>query len=598
MKKQFLRVFLTVVITVLMFALSMSGSAAFSMTDCQGESVEVYTFAEFKTALENYSKFDNIVLKNNITITDDANSYMINITKSGAVAVDFNGYKLKVNSKATKYLFNVTGQSHLYFVDSMTNGGEVVFNTTQPEAALVRVSHVFAKIYNVNADFIMGDTYKTTTDSSDTAVFRVDLANDINILGGVVNNAMLNGNGVCIVSNGDNKGRLNVRIGGATLQADKHCVTFDPDYVASISLGSGRFESLNSNKGLYERIKVPASSVITVKDLWYTSAAGSDAYIYIGGSRFYDTNRKVKDLSKSDINVDKMCCDGLSNASDFILLRCAGGHVRICGSCNLKFRYFDSHNFKKQNGTLATCTTNGKTTGQKCSDCKYSTSKTIPKTGHKLTYVQGQAASCGVDGIKEHYYCTACKSYFSDAAGNNEISQSSVVIKNNHVIENKSAVSATCTKTGLTAGIYCQTCKTYKLKQETIPAKGHDYSGNWVVTHYPSCQEEGLKVNTCNNCNEKQEQSIAKTAHVDSDDDGKCDICRKKLTIFDDVTPEAPDYPNDSDNGNNNSNSGNVNCNCNCHAKGIKNFFFKIGLFFQRIFRTNKYCKGCGVAHY
>lgn len=39
------------------------------------------------------------------------------------------------------------------------------------------------------------------------------------------------------------------------------------------------------------------------------------------------------------------------------------------------------------------------------------------------------------------------------------------------------------------------------------------------------------------------------------------------------------------------------NCSCNCHAGGIKKFFFKIGLFFQKIFKKNKTCK-CGIKHY
>ena len=38
-------------------------------------------------------------------------------------------------------------------------------------------------------------------------------------------------------------------------------------------------------------------------------------------------------------------------------------------------------------------------------------------------------------------------------------------------------------------------------------------------------------------------------------------------------------------------------CSCACHKKGIVNFFFKILLFFQKIFRKNMVCK-CGVYHY
>ena len=39
------------------------------------------------------------------------------------------------------------------------------------------------------------------------------------------------------------------------------------------------------------------------------------------------------------------------------------------------------------------------------------------------------------------------------------------------------------------------------------------------------------------------------------------------------------------------------NCSCNCHKGGIAGFFFKLILFFQKIFRTNKTCS-CGVNHY
>lgn len=39
------------------------------------------------------------------------------------------------------------------------------------------------------------------------------------------------------------------------------------------------------------------------------------------------------------------------------------------------------------------------------------------------------------------------------------------------------------------------------------------------------------------------------------------------------------------------------NCSCSCHRGGISGFFFKLILFFQKIFKTNKICS-CGVNHY
>lgn len=40
-----------------------------------------------------------------------------------------------------------------------------------------------------------------------------------------------------------------------------------------------------------------------------------------------------------------------------------------------------------------------------------------------------------------------------------------------------------------------------------------------------------------------------------------------------------------------------ANCSCACHKKGIAKLFFKIKLFFQKIFKKNRVCK-CGVNHY
>ena len=281
--------------------------------------------------------------------------------------------------------------------------------------------------------------------------------------------------------------------------------------------------------------------------------------------------------------------------------------MQICGTCQLKFNRVGAHSNQREIGYAATCTTNGKTNGDKCTECKYSTSKSTPKTGHTLTYVPAKSVSCGVDGAKEHYYCASCRTYFSDAAGKTQISESSVIIRHNHNIVNEPAISATCTKDGSTAGTYCHTCKKYILKPTVIPAKGHDYPTKWTVKTSPNCQYEGVKVKVCNRCGDTQTMTMAKTAHTDSDENMNCDFCGKKLTDADEVKPEGPDYPNyddpddpdnpdNPDNGDDNGTSS-KNCSCNCHAKGIKKFFFKIGLFFQRIFRANRECK-CGISHY
>lgn len=60
--------------------------------------------------------------------------------------------------------------------------------------------------------------------------------------------------------------------------------------------------------------------------------------------------------------------------------------------------------------------------------------------------------------------------------------------------------------------------------------------------------------------------------------------------VVDETEKETPVEPSQPDNPS-------ANCPCNCHKKGIANFFFKILLFFQKLFKQNKNCK-CGIAHY
>ena len=108
--------------------------------------------------------------------------------------------------------------------------------------------------------------------------------------------------------------------------------------------------------------------------------------------------------------------------------------------------------------------------------------------------------------------------------------------------EERGEIPATCTENGKRAGVFCVVCGTYISGGEESPALGH----------------------------------------TDTDNDGNCDRCGEKTG--EPVNPPEPTDPSE-------------NCSCACHKKGIINFFYKIILFFQKIFRKNKVCK-CGVYHY
>lgn len=94
----------------------------------------------------------------------------------------------------------------------------------------------------------------------------------------------------------------------------------------------------------------------------------------------------------------------------------------------------------------------------------------------------------------------------------------------------------------------------------------HEHIYNKAKTE-PSCTEEGSIIYTCS-CGDTYTETIEPTGH--NFDGSKCKNCD-----FD-----KADY-----------------CSCNCHKGGIAGFFFKIILFFQKLFRTNQTCS-CGVNHY
>ncbi len=86
----------------------------------------------------------------------------------------------------------------------------------------------------------------------------------------------------------------------------------------------------------------------------------------------------------------------------------------------------------------------------------------------------------------------------------------------------------------------------------------------------PTCTEDGYTAKRkCIVCGFVQEKiTLESTGH--DYDDSECKKCGR-------VNPD--------------------NCSCNCHKGGIAGFFFKLILFFQKIFKTNKECK-CGITHY
>lgn len=244
-----------------------------------------------------------------------------------------------------------------------------------------------------------------------------------------------------------------------------------------------------------------------------------------------------------------------------------------CGASYTETIAKTAHNSKTTIPAVdATCTKTGLTEGKKCSVCGTITvaQQTVAKKAHTYTSSVTTQPTCTKDGIKT-YKC-ACGASYTEA-----------IAKKAHTIVIDKAVSATCTKTGLTEGKHCSVCGTVTVAQQTVAKKAHTEVIDKAVA--ATCTKTGLTEGKhCSVCGTVivAQQTVAAKGHKDANGDYKCDYgCGYEY--------EKPADPKPSD--------PTENCGCNCHKGGIAGFFFKIILFFQKLFKTNKVC-ACGVAHY
>ena len=178
---------------------------------------------------------------------------------------------------------------------------------------------------------------------------------------------------------------------------------------------------------------------------------------------------------------------------------------------------------------------------------------TIHFEGHtcNLTYHAKVEPTCVQAGTKEYWYCSECKTYYSDENGENVVSESQLAIPaSGHTEVTDAAVAATCTTDGKTAGKHCSVCNTVLVKQETIKANGHTEVLDKAVA--PTCTETGLTegkhCSVCNTVLVKQEtikanghtevvdKAVAPTCTETGLTEGKhCSVCNEVLVKQDTV---------------------------------------------------------------
>lgn len=139
-----------------------------------------------------------------------------------------------------------------------------------------------------------------------------------------------------------------------------------------------------------------------------------------------------------------------------------------------------------------------------CSGCGKTETETIEATGHSTTYHPGKDATCTSDGYTGYNQCTECGDivdgkYRIPAKGHTEVTIN--------------GYSATCTLDGKTDGVKCSVCGVTLTAQTTIPALGHRMESDWGVYKAPTCTATGIERRYCSNCNYYESRSIPALGH-------------------------------------------------------------------------------------
>ena len=148
-----------------------------------------------------------------------------------------------------------------------------------------------------------------------------------------------------------------------------------------------------------------------------------------------------------------------------------------------------------------TCTEKGRAAGSYCSACNYKEGmEEVPANGHTTERTVITAATCSKKGAAKEF-CTV------DGCGYEE----DIVLEPHTATEAiDAAVAPTCTETGLTEGKHCSECGETIVKQEIVPALGHDWDEG-VVEAPASCKDKtnGVMKHTCKRgCGETKEEAI------------------------------------------------------------------------------------------
>ncbi len=147
-----------------------------------------------------------------------------------------------------------------------------------------------------------------------------------------------------------------------------------------------------------------------------------------------------------------------------------------------------NHDLEHHNVQSATCTEKGWEAYDTCKrdGCHYTTYEEISALGHNLTEVHAVAATYDSTGNIQYWVCNGCGKYFSDKAGENEITQADTVVKKLPVIiegNNAKVIQGTNEKLAFTSDAEFADFIRVDVDGKTLDGKQYTVaSGSTIVT--------------------------------------------------------------------------------------------------------------------
>ena len=196
------------------------------------------------------------------------------------------------------------------------------------------------------------------------------------------------------------------------------------------------------------------------------------------------------------------------------------------------------HTIVTDKAVAATCTENGLTEGNHCSECKqvFLEQTVIPAKGHKEITISGKAATCTDDGLTDGKKCTVCGVMTEEQkvipASGHEPSEA--------VIENE--IKVTCTENGsYDSVVYCTVCKG-KISSEhiVVETKGHTPGEAATCTTAQICTVCNEELVAALGHKEVIDEAVEPTCTKSGLEEGKhCSVCNEVLVPQKSVRPKG-----------------------------------------------------------